>query len=133
MPVVASDDKNFYIYNIIAEQGATFIRIWTWYDSATPPVAINNTGFTAKFKVRKLYPKTNTTAAYGGPAVIDITESTGIVLGGVNGKITLTVPDSTMAAIAPDVYNYDLELRSAGGIVYRISRGTFEVRAEATY
>ena len=130
MTVIASDDDSIEIYNIIADQGETFIRIFTWYDDDGN--VVNNSGYTARMKVRKLYPATLLVPAHADAAVISLTESSGITLGGIDGTITVTIADTVMAATAPGIYNYDLEL-NIGGVTTKIAKGIFEIKAEATF
>lgn len=130
MADVVSDDQNTYIYNIIADQGETFVRTFTWYDDDDNPV--NNSGYTAVMKVRKLYPATLLVPAHYDAAVISLTELAGITLSGANGAIIVTVADTVMAAVAPGIYNYDLELKISSTTT-KIAKGIFEVRAEASF
>lgn len=109
-------------HDFVCEQGATFAREITWLDSSAIPV--NNTGYTARMQVRATVSSAST--------LLSISTTTGeIVLGGADGKITITVPATTTAAIAAGCYVYDLEMVS-GITVYRILQGSFTVDAEVT-
>lgn len=110
------------IYNITAEQGATFSRVLTWRDVAN--ALINLTGYTARMQVRNDYASPATVLAL-------TTENSRITLGGVAGTITLSVLASDMAAISAGSYVYDLELVN-GSAVTRLVQGTFAVNAEVT-
>lgn len=110
------------IYNITAEQGATFTRTITWKNSAGTP--INLTGYTARMQVRREYSAT----------VADLTlttENGGITLGGALGTIVLSAQASTTASLAAGSYVYDLEL-VLGNVVTRLVQGNFLVNAEVT-
>ncbi len=109
-------------HDFVCEQGATFAREITWIDSSGIPV--NNTGYTARMQVRA--------TAASASTLLSIGSATGeIVLGGANGKITITVSATVTAAITAGCYVYDLEMVS-GVTVYRILQGNFTVDAEVT-
>jgi hypothetical protein len=54
-----------------------------------------------------------------------------IVLGGVAGRVTVTVDATTTGAITPGRYSYDLVLDS-GSVVTRILEGKFVVTGAVT-
>jgi hypothetical protein len=111
------------IYNITADQGATFSRQLTWKDSTG--AVVNLTGYTARMQLRSNVEAT-------GSAVLSLTtENNRIVLGGTAGTIALGVAASAMEAVGAATYVYDLELVS-GSVVTRLVQGTFEIRAEVT-
>ena len=111
------------IYNIVADQGATFTRQLTWKDTAGS--AVNLTGYTARMQLRSAVDAT-------GAAVLELTTGNNrIVLGGTAGTINLTVAATAMAAVEADTYVYDLELVD-GSVVTRLVQGTFELRGEVT-
>lgn len=110
------------IYNILADQGATFARELVYKDSTGTP--INLTGYTAKMEVRPTI----------GSATLLLTLSTAngrITLGGAAGTITLSVPAANMN-FDPGSFAYDLEVTSAGGTVTRVVMGQFVLRGEVT-
>lgn len=112
------------IYNILAEQGATFQRVITWKDADN--IAQNLTGFTARMQVRDTVDDT-------AGAILELTTANNrITLGGVSGTVALLVDASTMAALTPEQYVYDLELVSSAGVVTRLVQGTFIVSGEVT-
>lgn len=127
---ILSDDSDDGVYNIIAFQGKTFIRSFTWLDDNGD--AVNLTGGTAAMKVRKLYPATLLVAAHADAAVLSITSASEITLGGVAGTIDISVSAATMAAITPGFYDYDLEITISGEVT-GLLHGEFEIRPEATY
>jgi hypothetical protein len=109
------------VYNITADQGATFVRQLTWKDSAGTP--INLTSYTARMQLRD--------GIQAGSAVLELTtENNRIVLGGTAGTIDLSVSASSMT-LGAATYVYDLELVT-GSVVTRLVQGTFLVRGEVT-
>lgn len=112
------------LYNIIADQGATFSRTITWTDSARNP--INVTGYTARMQVRATLESTQT--------VLELTtQNNRISLGGALGTVTLTVSAADMTNVSADKYVYDLELVApTTGVVNRLVQGNFVVRGEVT-
>lgn len=110
------------IYNIVAEQGATFTRTLTWTDNAG--AAIDLTTYTARMHVR--------VETHSASTVLTLTtENGGISLGGASGTITLQASATTTAALDAGSYVYDLEMVS-GSVVTRLVQGTFVVNAEVT-
>ena len=110
------------IYNIVADQGATFQRTITWQDSNGTP--INLTGYTARMQVRR--------RPSDGEALVSLTTENGrITLGGSAGTIALNCPASEMDFV-DGKWAYDLEVQSASGVVTRIVMGSFLLRAEVT-
>ena len=111
------------IYNIIADQGATFTRQLTWNDSAGSPV--NLTGYTARMDVR------SSIDAAGAAALSLTTENGRIVLGGSAGTINLSAEATATGAMVAGGYVYDLEVVS-GSTITRIIQGSFTLRGEVT-
>ena len=110
------------IYNIPAEQGATFTRVLTWRDEND--ALIDLTAYTARMQVRADYASTTT--------VLSLTTENGkITLGGAAGTITLLVSAADMAAVSGASFVYDLELVN-GATVTRLVQGNFAVNAEVT-
>jgi hypothetical protein len=64
-------------------------------------------------------------------AVLNLTNGSGITLGGTAGTIAISVPANTLGAATPGNYIYDLELNS-GGEVTRLLQGSFAIQAEVT-
>lgn len=75
------------ILNLTIEQGAKFSRLIQWNDAKGN--AVDLTGYTAKLQARRTK---NDTAA-----VISLTESSGITLGGSAGTIALSIGSNTTA------------------------------------
>lgn len=109
-------------YNILAEQGATFIRTVLYTDSAGDPIDL--TGFTAAMQIRS--------TASSGTVILELTtENTRITLGDAAGTVILSINASTMISFTPGKFVYDLELYN-GAEVTRLIEGSFTVKAEVT-
>lgn len=108
-------------YNINADQGSTFSFQFTM---KTNGVAWNLTGYTARMQVRSDASSTTT--------LISATTTNGyIVLGGVAGTVTVTIPATVMEAVVSGKHVYDIELVN-GTTVYRVLEGKFIVKQEVT-
>lgn len=110
------------LYNFAAEQGATLQRTILYTDSND--VATDLTGYTAAMQVRP-------NAASATVLLTATTENGRITLGGAAGTIDIDVDASTMEAMTPGKYVYDLELYN-DGVVIRLIEGSFTVKAEVT-
>lgn len=118
------------VFNIAIEQYATLIMPIIWTQSANtilPPVGssplpVNLTGYTVMMQIRP-YPLSNT---------ILYDASSNIVLGGVNGTITLTIPAATTLTFTWWTGVYDLLLTSPTGFVTRLLEGTVTVTPGVT-
>lgn len=108
------------IYNIKAYQGATYNLNLTWAIGGT---AVNLTNYTAAMQVRENASATAT--------VLNLTNQSGITLGGTAGTIVVNVSADTMGSATAGNYVYDLELNS-GGQVTRLIEGAFAISAEVT-
>jgi len=110
------------IYDITAEQGATFARTLTWRDALAVPIVL--TGYTAKMQVRK--------SLDADSALLTLSTVSGITLGGAAGTIALEVSASKMSQVPAGTYYYDLELTDSAGKVTRLLQGKFTVVREVT-
>ncbi len=110
-------------YDLEIKQGATLSLTATWKDSNG--AAVNLTGYTARAQVRETYAASS--------AIISLTDTAGITLGGSAGTITLTVSATATAALtAPWAGVWDLELVSGGGVVTRLLEGAATVTPEVS-
>ena len=109
-------------YDLTVEQGATYQKTVTWKDSAGDPVDIS--GYSARMQFRARKSSTDT--------LLSITEADYITLGGAAGTIAISIPAAVTAALDFRRAVYDLELVSAGGVVYRLIEGTVELSKEVT-
>ena len=99
-------------------QGESFSLQLTW-KTGTPAAAVNLTGYTARMMIR--------TGPEAANALLSLTESAGITLGGAAGTIIITLTAAQTATLPARKLSYDLELVSAGGIVTNIARGEITV------
>jgi hypothetical protein len=111
-------------YNICIYQGATLSQVFLWTAGAgccpapvgAGPQAVDITGYAATMQFRTYY---------GGPLLYDATPN--LVLGGVAGTITLSIP-----ALVTETFTwwqgvYDLLLTSSQGVVTPLLAGTVMV------
>lgn len=110
-------------YDILIEQGATFVKNIIWKDSNGDPVDI--TGYTARMQIRRK--KSSTTVEHSAT-----TENDGITLGLTAGTIDILIPATDTAEFEFTKGVYDLELVDPQGKVYRIIEGGVEVSKEVT-
>jgi hypothetical protein len=112
------------VYEIIADQGATFSRQLSLKSSAKRPVTINNTIGRMKITDRK------------DKSIVFLyltTENSMISINGSLGTINLEISASDMSDIPAGKYTYDLEIEEVStGIITRIVHGNFTVRPEVT-
>lgn len=110
------------IYNDIIDQGATYQLVVVYKNDNDAP--INLTGYSAYMQLRENYDST----------VADLTLSTdngGIVIDGVNGKLTITATSAQTTALTADFYLYDLELKLSSTVT-RLLQGQLTVNSEVT-
>jgi hypothetical protein len=104
------------------DKGATFQKALEWQDSNS--VAIDLTGYTSAMHIR---------AGYGTTLIHELTtENGGITLGGALGTIDLLITDTDTKTFDPGHYIYDLEVKSAAGIITRILEGGIEIKDNVT-
>jgi hypothetical protein len=110
------------VYNFVCEQGATFEKVLTLRDADQE--LYDFTGCTARMQVRK--------DAKATDVLISLTTSNGrLTLGGEAGTITFLISAADTSAIAREGI-YDLEVETAGGHVYRLLKGRFDLDPEVT-
>lgn len=121
-------------YNLVIEQGATFVRIFLWQvgdstdcscTTAGTGTPVDLTGFSASLQIRQT--PQSATVLYAGS-----TANGNIVLGGTDGTITLTIPATTTSSFSWLRGVYDLILTSSGGIVTRLLQGSVTVSPDVT-
>lgn len=111
------------VYDIVCEQGASFLRTLVWQDENETP--INLTGYTARMQVRPTV-QSNTVL------VSLTTENGAITLGGATGEVRLELTATQTNALPAGRAVYDLELVSTYGFVTRLVEGSFTVKAQVT-
>ena len=89
-------------------------------------VPINLTGYTAALQIRSLpeSPTAVLSLATGGNGITIPTPT--------NGTVEVQATAAQTRAIVAGTYYYDIEITSAGGIVYRLAQGQVVVSAEVT-
>ena len=105
-------------YNFILEQGATFTRTLTVKENNS---AMNLTGYSVASKMRS----THDSSTVVGTFTCTISDA-------ANGKITMSMTNSTTSAIEEGIYVYDLEITSGAGAVTRVLQGNITVTPEVT-
>lgn len=109
------------LVNLTFSQGATW-KLNLTYESGNNPVDLTN--YTARMQARSTYDST--------AVALNLTNGTGITLGGTAGTIALLVNATTTAAIGAAQYVYDLEIVSPSGEVTRVIEGALIVTPEVT-
>lgn len=112
---------------LVIEQGSSFVFAFTLYEAdGITPVA--NTGWSARMQIRGNYADFDT-----GPALVSLTDGSGITLGGATGAVTVRLTPSQTAALNFDgeAY-YDLELVEATGTTHRVFSGRVELSREVS-
>lgn len=110
------------VHNITVEKGASFEEIVAWKDEDGNP--INLTGASARMQVRRT---TNTDLLF------EATTANGkLSIANDLGQITITITAAESTDFEWTFGKYDLEVVTAGGLVYRLMRGTISISAEVT-
>jgi hypothetical protein len=112
-------------YNLVCDQATTFNFQFVVQDDlngTTTPW--NLTNYAATMTVRPFVGASTTT-------LVASTANGRITLGGLQGRVTVTVDAATTGAIVPGRYAYDLVLDS-GSVVTRILEGKFVVTGAVT-
>jgi hypothetical protein len=108
-------------YNLVCDQATTFNFQFVVNNDSTP---WNLTNYTATMTVRPFVGASTTT-------VVASTANGRITLGGVTGRVTVTIDATTTGNINAGRYAYDLVLDS-GSEVTRILEGKFVVTGAVT-
>jgi hypothetical protein len=110
-------------YDILIEQGATFMLDLTWKDTEGTPIDIS--GCFVRMQIRK---------TYNSDAVFSLTNDSdgGIETGGVAGTITAEISAEDTRDIDIRRGYYDLEIEFPSGIVTRLIQGGVDVSREVT-
>lgn len=111
------------LYDMICEQGATFVRNLSWLDENELP--INLFGFTARMQVRA-------TTQAATPLVTLTTDNGGIVLTPATGGIRLYLSAQATDSLPARKAVYDLEMVGADGTVTRLVQGSFTIVPQVT-
>ncbi len=107
-------------YNFTLEQGTTFRRTITWRDQNN--ALINLTGASAKLQIRD-----RTT----GATIKELTQASGLTLGGAAGTIIINISAADSSAWSFDSAKYDLEVTIASEVT-RLLSGVVTLSSEVT-
>ena len=118
------------IHNLLCDQGATFRKTLTMFQSDGTTV-VDLTGYSARMKIKD---------EVGGTLIKSLTSATngGLTIGGSAGNVTngeidvLISASDTESFAAPQTAVYDLEIVSSGGVVDRVLQGKFIINPEVT-
>jgi hypothetical protein len=122
MTTIVNDVSDVGIYNIVADQGTTFIRQITYKNSSG--VAINlGTGATASMKVRKSYPARLNVAAYRDAPVISIGTSDPSVFASTV-TVTIAAPGVFTATGHKLLTNDIIKFTTTGALPTGLTAGT---------
>ncbi len=103
--IIVGDSMSVAKTNLTIEQGSTFSKIVIYRDSYGDPVDLS--GYTAEMQIRK--------TKESGSIILTLNTSNGyLVLGGIEGTITIDIPADITDALDFVWGRYDLELYPAG-------------------
>jgi hypothetical protein len=108
--------------NLYIEQGATFTLGFNWMFESVPPtvpptagLAHDLTGCTARMQIRQFISTTVLVSA--------TTENGAIALGGVDGRVDVTLSEALTMLLTVAEAVYDLEIVYPSGVVLRVLQG----------
>ena len=108
-------------YNITVYKGTTFQLSPVWKVDNLP---VDLTGYSAKMQVRQFTDSS---------VLVELSTANGrAVISAGLGQIALTLTATETAALAANTYQYDLNLTSPSGYVYKILQGAFVVNDSVT-
>lgn len=104
-------------HNFILYQGTTLRKVFTWTADSAP---VDLTGFTGRAQLR---------LTAGNPNIaLDLSsDNGGIIVDGVNGKITMYATNDQTETLTADKYLYDLEITDTQGDVQRLVEGVITI------
>jgi len=108
-------------YNITVYKGTTFQLSPVWKVDNLP---VDLTGYSTKMQVRQFTDSS---------VLVELSTANGrAVISAGLGQIALTLTATETAALAANTYQYDLNLTSPSGYVYKILQGAFVVNDSVT-
>lgn len=110
--------------DIVIEQGADFTLELIW-ETGTPSVPVNLTGYTARFQVA--------TRHSAATPLVQRTHAAGIALGGAAGTIVITLTETQTATLPALKAVWDLYLTSPAGADIRLLEGTAIITPEVPH
>lgn len=116
-------------YNLCINQGTTVSLVFIWTTSpcgcsgtvGAGAQVVDITGYTAAMQFRQWY---------GGPLIYDA--SSDLVLGGIGGTITLTIPPGVTSTFTWFQGVYDLLLTSSQGVATRLLAGNVSISPQVS-
>ena len=113
--------------NLEIDKGATFVYDMVYKlknNSSSISTIVDLTGYTARMQIR---------ASITASTVIKelTTENGGLIITGIDGKITINMSAAETSAISVDTAVYDLELIT-GSIIKRLIEGKIKFKPEVT-
>ena len=108
--------------NIEIDQGTDFQTTLTWKDENGALIDLTN--YSAKLQIRDKRGET-------GTPVLELTDGSGITLGGVNGTIVIDI-NNAQNDFGGKSYVYDLEMTDGSGKITRLVEGTITSKLEVT-
>lgn len=111
------------LYDLLIEQGATFVKDIVWKDGYG--VAVDVVGYTARMQIR---PHTSSDTVM----LSATTENGYIVIGPEAGTIHISIPATVTAALTQSRGVYDLEMVDPDGVVTRLLQGGVAISKEVT-
>jgi hypothetical protein len=113
-------------WDLVIEQGTTFIRYFRWEDSAGSPVDL--TDYSLRMKIRTNIGATATIASTEGGGVIAITKpspTTGVFI------VTINATDTDDLDFVRGIYDIEA-YTAADAVVYRVVQGNVTLNKEVT-
>lgn len=109
------------LYSPNCRKGETWTRVLTWRDGAG--ALVNLTGYTAKLQLRDTVSRT---------VVLELTQASGLTLGGAAGTITWSMTATQTLALPTGAQSYDLRLTSGTSVVTFLVYGYVNVQEAIT-
>lgn len=119
----AGSSRGDLVATISSVQGATSVTLGSQSTYAVSDaelqvyVPIDLTGFSASMVVRNRQ----------GDALLTLTHSSGMTLGGTLGTIAVTISASQTSTLIDSLYSYELDITSGASVVTRLLRGQLTV------
>lgn len=112
-------------YDTTIDQGADWYINFTYYTDDTQTTPVNLTGYTAALQLRSEPSDLTSALSLSSP-------SSGIVITGASGLISVHATAAQTSAIITGYYYYDLEITSSTNIVTRLIQGQIQVTPQVT-
>jgi hypothetical protein len=111
--------------HLVGDQDSEFTLGLTFFTDKTKTTRVDLTGYHARLQLR---------ATAAGPALVSLTDGSGITLGGAAGTVALVIADSAMGDLTADLLlHYSLQLQAPGHGWMTYLFGSFHVREAVTH